>query len=77
MRAVGAREAAGILGISVRSVRDRRFRQKIGLIGRKLGRRLVFAVEDCERLLNRGAERFPKRSGGTGAQAVGPGYGHQ
>ncbi len=68
MRAVGAREAAEILGVSVRSIRDRRFRQKIGLVGRKVGKRLVFLVGDCEGLLRKGAERLP---GGPDATSMG------
>jgi hypothetical protein len=51
-------EAAKFISISPRSLADRRFRAKLGLPARKVGRKVVFLVSDLERLLERGKERF-------------------
>lgn len=49
---------AKLLGVSPRSVADRRYRERIGLAGRRVGRRLVFVREDVIAVLERGREQF-------------------
>lgn len=51
--------AAVFLSVSPRSLADERFRQRIGLPARRVGRKLVFTVRDCEAVLERGKEHFP------------------
>lgn len=52
-------EAAELLKISPRSLADRRYRVRLGLPGRKIGRRLIFAEEDIWRIIERGREPLP------------------
>ena len=52
-------EAARLLSISPRSLADRRYRLRLGLAARKIGRRIIFLEEDILKLLERGKERFP------------------
>ena len=52
-------EAAAVLSVSPRSLADRRFRCRIGLVARKVGRKTVFLMSDLERLLERGKEHLP------------------
>jgi hypothetical protein len=44
-------------GISTNSLRDKRYRLRIGLPAVKVGRRLGFREEDVERLITRGREK--------------------
>ena len=60
MRSLSKIEAADVLGISPRSLADRRYRNRIGLPARRIGRRLVFLESDCRRLLELGKERLVK-----------------
>jgi hypothetical protein len=62
-------ETATRLGISPRSLLDKRYRLRIGLPAVKVGRRLGFAEIDVERLITRGREKLP-----TG---LGDGNGHK
>lgn len=52
-------EAAKLLKVSPRSLADRRYRCRLGLAGRKVGRRLIFTEEDLLRLLHAGREPLP------------------
>ena len=61
MQALDVDSAARLLGISPRSLADKRYRARLGLAARRVGRRLVFAEEDCVRILRRGKEPFPVR----------------
>ena len=58
-RALRKEEAAALLGISPRSVQDRRWRLRVGLRGVRVGRSLRFRESDCLKLLERGRERLP------------------
>lgn len=57
--AVGVREAARFLGVADRSLADRRFRLRIGLQARRIGKRTVFMRSDLLKLLERGREPLP------------------
>lgn len=59
MRTCSVEQAAAILQVSPRSLSDKRYRSRLGLAGRKIGRRLIFAEEDVIRLLERGREHLP------------------
>lgn len=52
-------EAAKLLSISPRSLADRRYRLRLGLPARKIGRRVVFIEGDLLRILERGREPLP------------------
>ena len=56
-------EASSRLAVSPRSLADRRFRMRIGLAGRKVGRKLNFLESDIEKLVARGKERLPRIEG--------------
>lgn len=59
-RIVPVDEAARRLGVSPRSLIDKRFRLRTGLPAVKIGkRRIGFAESDIERLIREGRERFP------------------
>jgi hypothetical protein len=59
-RAMGVDEASRLLSISPRSLADRRFRARIGIQARRIGkRRIVFLESDLLRLLERGKESLP------------------
>ncbi len=60
MRSLSKIEAADVLGISPRSLADRRYRTRIGLPARRIGRRIVFLESDVRRLLELGKERLVK-----------------
>jgi len=60
MRILTVDEAARQLGLSPRSLLDKRFRTRTGLPAVKLGRRRIgFDERDIERLIERGRERLP------------------
>lgn len=59
MRTCSVEQAAAILQVSPRSLSDKRYRARLGLAGRKIGKRLIFAEEDVLRLLKRGRESLP------------------
>jgi hypothetical protein len=48
-----ARELAARYRVKLSSVYDPRFRKRVGLQARKLGKKLLFAVEDIERAIKR------------------------
>lgn len=58
-RAIGVVAASELLGVSPRSLGDRRFRIRLGLQARRIGGRIVFLESDLLRLLERGRERLP------------------
>lgn len=60
-RTLTARETAACLGLSIRTVRDRRWRQRAGVPATRVGGRLLFTVRDLDRALTRGRERLPRR----------------
>jgi len=51
MCSLSLHEATKALGVSPRSLADRRYRTRIGLPARKVGRRVVFLEQDLRRLL--------------------------
>lgn len=59
MRTYSLEEAAGLLKRSPRSLADKRYRLRIGLPARKVGRGILFLEEDLRKLLERGKEPFP------------------
>lgn len=59
-RIIPVDEAAKRLGVSTRSLLDKRFRLRAGLPAIKIGlRRIGFEEGDIERLIREGRERFP------------------
>ena len=52
-------EAAAVLKASPRSLADKRYRMRLGLVARKIGRRIVFTQEDIQLVLDRGKEPLP------------------
>lgn len=52
-------ETAVRLGVSPRSIIDRRYRLRIGLHGVHVGRRLLFDECEIDRLIERGRESLP------------------
>ena len=65
MKLLTADEAATRLGISPRSLLDKRYRLRIGLPATKIGRRVGFAENDVDRLITRGREKLPAVLGGS------------
>lgn len=59
MRLLSVEEAAQRLGVSPRSLADKRFRARLGLPGVKISRRVGFAEGDIERLIREGREHLP------------------
>jgi len=59
MKLLTADETAGRLGVSPRSLLDKRYRLRIGLSAVKIGRHLGFIESDVERLITRGQEKLP------------------
>lgn len=51
--------AAARLGVSPRSLADRRYRCRLNLPGVKVGRRLLFAEVEVDRIVREGRERLP------------------
>jgi len=64
MKLLTADETASRLGISPRSLLDKRYRLRIGLPAVKVGRRVGFSELDVERLITRGREKLPIGTGG-------------
>lgn len=58
-RAVTLEQAAEILGVSPRSLADKRFRYRVGLAARHVGKKIVFVRADLDAVLERGRERLP------------------
>lgn len=56
MKTLSIDEAALVLKISPRSLADKRYRLRLGLPARKVGRRLVFVETDLLCLLEQGKE---------------------
>lgn len=54
-----ASEAAQLLGVSERSLSDRRFRFRLGLTATKVGRCLRFDEAELQKVIERGRERLP------------------
>ena len=52
-------DAARILQVSPRSLADKRYRLRLGLAARKVGRRVIFLEADLKRLLDAGRESLP------------------
>lgn len=59
MRTLSLEEAADLLKVSPRSLADRRYRLKLPLQARKIGRKVVFVEDDVIRLLEHGREPIP------------------
>lgn len=59
VRLFSLEEASMRLAVSPRSLSDKRYRARIGLAGRKIGRKVAFLEADIERLVERGKERLP------------------
>ncbi len=59
MRALDVDSAARLLGVSPRSLADRRYRKKLGLPATKIGRRTVFREADLLSVLERGRQQLP------------------
>lgn len=59
----GPEGAAQLIQCSLRSILDKRYRMRHGIVARKVGRRLVFLEADLLRVLERGRETMP---GGEG-----------
>lgn len=53
MQLLTARETAAILRVSIRTLRDRRFRRRLGLKPAYVNGRLRFFSEDIERVVER------------------------
>jgi hypothetical protein len=69
MQLVSVVEAAQRLGVSRVSLRDKRYRARIGLPAIKIGRRIGFADHDLEQLMIRAREELPMRGGTGGLQS--------
>ena len=59
-RALTKTEAATLLGVSPKSIQDKRWRLRVGLPATRIGRCLRFRERDCVKLLERGLEKFPR-----------------
>ena len=59
MKTLNLEEASALLKVSPRSLADKRYRAKLPLPARKIGRKILFLEADITRLLDRGIERFP------------------
>ncbi len=59
MRTLSIDDTARLLSVSTRSLHDKRYRLRIGLPARKIGRRTVFLEADILKLLERGRESLP------------------
>jgi hypothetical protein len=70
MRVITLEDAAMRLGLSPRSLADKRFRIRLGLPGIKLGRRLGFDEGDVEQLIAHGREKMPIDSSAEGVPGV-------
>ena len=57
-RLLSVDEAAERLGVSPRSLADRRWRARVGLVTTKIGRRALFRESDIDKLILRGVERL-------------------
>jgi len=61
-RALAKEEAASLLGLSPKTLGDKRWRVRVGLYAVKIGRRLRFIENDLEALVQRGRERISQTS---------------
>jgi len=61
-RALAKEEAASLLGLSPKTLGDKRWRVRVGLYGVKIGRRLRFIENDLEALVQRGREPISQTS---------------
>jgi hypothetical protein len=59
MRLLSTEEAGLRLGVSPRSLIDKRYRLRLGLSAVKIGRKVGFAENDIERIIERRCERLP------------------
>lgn len=59
LRLIDVLETARRLGVSPRSVVDRRYRMRLGLHGTHVGRRLLFDEGEIEGIIRRGREALP------------------
>ena len=65
MRVMSLEEVAQKLGVSPRSLADKRFRARIELPAVKIGRRVGFDERDVEQLILRGREKRHEEHGQT------------
>jgi hypothetical protein len=56
MRCLDPRETAVCLGLKISTVRDARFRARVGLVATRIGRALRFHEADVKRVVRRGRE---------------------
>lgn len=59
MKLIDVLETAHRLGVSPRSIIDRRYRARLGLHGTHVGRRLLFDEGEIETIIRRGREFLP------------------
>lgn len=59
MRLLSTEEAGLRLGVSPRSLIDKRYRFRLGLSAVKIGRKVGFAEADIDRLIEKSRERLP------------------
>ena len=62
-RALTAKDVAAVLGVSEKSVRDARWRRRVGLRAVHVGTSLRFLASECDALLARGLERLQGHPG--------------
>ena len=55
---LSAEEACAILGVSLRSLVDKRYRRRIGLPCIKIGRRIMFDSSEVEKLIQKNREQL-------------------
>lgn len=59
MRLLSVEQAAARLGVSPRSLMDKRYRARLGLSAVKIGNKVGFEESDIDRLIERGREHLP------------------
>lgn len=59
LRLIDVLETAKRLGVSPRSIIDRRYRVRLGLNGTHIGRRLLFEEGTVDAIIRRGREALP------------------
>lgn len=59
MQLLSVDQAASRLGVSPRSLVDKRYRLRLGLAAIKIGRRIGFKEIDIEKLIERNREHLP------------------
>lgn len=60
MKTLSPQDVSRVLGVARQTPYDVRWRRRVGLRARRVGRKLRFLEEDVWQLLDRGAERLPE-----------------